>query len=142
MQHVSLKKMVRGLRASIEGKFGLAAVQVCFPPGLWKSRSLTYLAQGGMASMCRIYIKILTTLSTQVGSEFAVSTVEQQFQIKALRTLNACLTALTVDAPGKFEGPWPSCYLFSTQSVTRLPRQWSPRGKLFDEQYLIGGRHR
>ena len=46
MQHVSLKKVVRGLRASIEGKFGLAAVQVCFPPRLWKSKSLTHLAQG------------------------------------------------------------------------------------------------
>ena len=40
----------------------------------------------------------------QVGSEFAVSTVEQQLQIRALRTLNACLTALTVDKPGKYEG--------------------------------------
>ena len=40
----------------------------------------------------------------QVGSEFAVSTVEQQLQIRALRTLNACLTALTVDEPGKYEG--------------------------------------
>ena len=40
----------------------------------------------------------------QVGSEFAVSTVEQQLQIRALRTLNACLTALTVDESGRYEG--------------------------------------
>ena len=40
----------------------------------------------------------------QVGSEFAVSTVEQQLQIKALRTLNSCLVALTVEAPQKFDG--------------------------------------
>ena len=49
-------------------------------------------------------MQLSSECATQVGSEFAVSTVEQQLQIKALRTLNACLTASTVDAPEKFEG--------------------------------------
>ena len=53
----------------------------------------------------------------QVGSEFAISTIEQQLQIKALRTLNACLTALTVDAPQKFEGAPLACCLFAHSST-------------------------
>ena len=51
-----------------------------------------------------MHLQLSSEFTTQVGSEFAVSTVEQQCQIKALRTLNACLTASTVDAPEKFEG--------------------------------------
>ncbi len=40
-QHESLKKVVRELRASIEGKFCLAAVQASHPlirPGLWEAK--------------------------------------------------------------------------------------------------------
>ena len=55
----------------------------------------------------------------QVGSEFAVSKVEQQLQIKALRTLNACLTTLTLDAPQKFEGA-PAASLLTAIAATML----------------------
>ncbi len=94
-QHESLKKVIRGLRASIEGRFGLAGVQV-----RGSASHLALLWAGECVSAQRLRMASLP----QVGSEFAISTIEQQLHIKALRTLNACLTALTVDAPQKFEG--------------------------------------
>jgi hypothetical protein len=75
----------------------------------------------------------------QVGSEFAVSTVEQQFQIKALRTLNACLTALTVDTPGKFEGVWP-CLLSLSHNM--VAKEWGPDGSWTNKEYVIRHHHR
>lgn len=102
LQHESLKKVVRELRASIEGKFGLVTVQVCQhrPPNVLLCFAMRQLSWCGGA----LHLQLSSECATQVGSEFAVSTVEQQLQIKALRTLNACLTASTVDAREKFAG--------------------------------------
>ena len=126
-QHDTLKRVVRELRASLEDRFALAAIQVggtlprmlaCMHPApalhvhacsrkfAIAPMLLCTWTQGCMRAGTGRQNCVLKRRmhARQVGGEFAVSTAEQRRQIQALRTLGSCLAALAADDPPPVRG--------------------------------------